>query len=112
MPLDQRAILAQQQLEVLALFFGELEEHLLALRVFEPLAIALEEPVRPALAADADAVGLEIVYAIATQLLGAGREEAVGRALEEQERRTRFELRVLLKERLIPAFQRLQVMNL
>ena len=53
--LAQQAILADQQLEVLALFFGELEEDLLALGVLEPLAVALEEAVRAALAADADA---------------------------------------------------------
>ena len=43
-------VLANQQLEVRALFVGELEEDLLALGVLERLAVALEEAVRPALA--------------------------------------------------------------
>ena len=110
-PLDERAILANQQLEMLALFFGELEEDALAFRVLEPLAVALEEAMRAALAADADAIGLEIVDAVAAQLLGAGREQAVGRALEEQERRPRLELRILLEQLLVAVLERLQVMH-
>src|SRR5215203_397501 len=53
LPFEQRAILADQQLEVFALFGGELEEDLFAFRVFEAIAVALEEAVRRALAADA-----------------------------------------------------------
>ena len=41
----ERAVFANQQVEVLALFGGELEEDLLALRVLEALAVALEEVV-------------------------------------------------------------------
>ena len=70
--LDERAVLANQQLEVLALFVGKLQEHLLAFGIFEPLAVALEEAVRAALAANADAIRLEIVDAVAAQLIGAG----------------------------------------
>src|SRR5687767_1022380 len=111
MPLDERAILANQQFEMFALFFGELEEHLLAFRIFKPLAVTLEEAMRPALTADADAIGLEIVDPVAAQLLAAGREQAVGRALEKQERRPRLELRVLLEQALVACFERLQVMD-
>ena len=91
--LAQRAVLANQQLEVRALFVGELEEDLLAFGVLEALAVALEELVRAALALDADEQRLLIVDALA-QLLGAFGEQAAGRALEEQERRPRFELRI------------------
>src|SRR5687768_11811198 len=111
MPLGQRAVFAQQQLEVLALLFGELEENLLARRIFEPLTVALEEAVRPALAANADAVGLEIIHAVAAQLFGAGGEQAVGGALEEQERRPRFEPRILLQQFLVAILERLQMMD-
>ena len=87
------AVLADQQIEVLALLVGELEEDLLAFGVLEPLAVSLEELVRAALALDADEQRLLIVDAVA-QLLGALGEQAVGRALEEQERRPRLELRI------------------
>ena len=66
--LAQRAILADQQIEVRALFVGELEEDLLAFGVLEALAVALEELVRAALALDADEQRLLIVDALA-QLL-------------------------------------------
>ena len=97
----QRAVLANQHLEMVALFLGELEEDLLAFGVLEALAVALEEAMRAALAANADLVRLEIVDAVAQQLVGAAREQAVRRALEEQERRTRFELRILLEQLLV-----------
>ncbi len=109
--LDERAVLANQQLEVLALLVGKLEKHLLAFGVFEPFAVALEEPVRAALAANADAIRLEIVDAVAAQLLAAGREQAVGRALEKQERRPRLQPRILLEQVLVAALERLQVMD-
>ena len=48
--------------------------------------VLLEEPVRPALAADADPERLLVVDALA-QPLGALGEEAVGRPFEEEERR-------------------------
>jgi hypothetical protein len=47
-------VLADEQVQVLALLVGELEENPLALGLLEPLAVALEELVRAALAADAD----------------------------------------------------------
>src|SRR6187402_912526 len=105
-PLEQRAVLANQQLEMLALLFGELEEDALAFRVLEALAVLLEEAVRAALAADADAVGLEIVDAVAAQLLGPRREQSVGGALEKQERRARLEARVLLEQFLVAVLER------
>src|SRR6478609_8490876 len=109
MPLHQRAVLANQQLEMLALFFRELEENALALRILEALAVALEETMRAALAADADAIRLEIVHTVAAQLLGAGREQSIRRPLEEQERRARFEPRVLFQQLLVAIFELLQV---
>ena len=91
--LDQRAVLADEQVEMLALLVGKLEEDLLAFRVLEALAVFLEEAMRAALAADADHQRLLIVDA-AQQPIGAFGEQAVGGALEEQERRPRFELRI------------------
>ena len=52
-----------QQIEVRALFVGELEEDALAFGVLEALAVPLEELVRPALALDADEQRLLIVDA-------------------------------------------------
>src|SRR2546429_8954105 len=78
---------------MLALLVGELEKDLLAFGVFEALAVLLEEAVRIALAADADEQRLLIVDA-AQQAVGALGEQAVRRALEEQERRTGLELRI------------------
>ena len=74
--LDERAVLADEQVEMLALLVGELEEDLLALRILESLAVLLEEPVRAALATDADEQRLLIVDA-AQQALGALGEQAV-----------------------------------
>ena len=59
--LDERAVLADQQLHVLALLVCEFQEDLFALGVLEALAVLLEEPVRPALAADADPERLLVV---------------------------------------------------
>ena len=61
---DQAPVLANQQLEVVALLVGELEEDALAFRFLEPLAVPLEELVRAALAADADEQGLAIGAAL------------------------------------------------
>src|SRR5437879_10700574 len=94
-----------------ALFVGELEEDLFPLGVFEPLAVSLEELVRAALAADADEQRLLIVDSLA-QLLGAGREEPAGGAFEEQEGRTRFQIRILRGELRVPLLQRRQVLFL
>ena len=77
-PFAQGAVLADQQLEVRALLVGELEEDPLAFGVLEPLAVALEELVRAALALDADEQRLLIVHA-AAQLLRAVGEDAVRR---------------------------------
>src|SRR5437868_3469354 len=81
-PFAQRAIFVDQEIAVVALFLGELEEDLLALGVLEPLAVLLEELVRVALALDADEQRLQVVDA-RLQLLGAFGEDAVRRALEE-----------------------------
>ena len=109
--LDEQAVLADQQLEVRALLVGELEEDPLAFGILEPLAVSLEELVRPALAADADHQRLPVVDALG-ELLGAGGEQAVGRALEEEERRPRFELRILLQQLAVARFERAEVLLL
>src|SRR5436853_5482537 len=104
LPLDERAILAHQQIEVFALFVREFEEDLLTFRILEPLAVLLEEPVRVALAADADEQRLLVVDA-AQQPVRTFREQSVRRALEEEERRLRFELRIASQQLAIAAFE-------
>src|SRR5579864_5774195 len=93
LPIAKRAVLADEQIEVRPLLVGELEEHLLALGILEALAVALEELVRAALASDPDEQRPRIVDALA-ELLGASREEAARRALEEEKRRPCLELRI------------------
>ena len=61
LPLDEGAVLANEQIEMIALFVGELEEDLLALGILEPFPVFLEEPVGAALAADADQQRLLVV---------------------------------------------------
>ena len=69
--------------------------------VLEPLA-AFEEAMGAALAADADQRLLLIVDA-AHQPVGAFGEETVRRAFEEQERRTRLELRIATQQLGVPS---------
>src|SRR5258706_16328715 len=85
LPLDERAVLAHEQVEMLALLVGELEKDLLAFGVFESLAVFLEEAMRVAFAADADQQGLLIVDSV-QQAVGAFSEQAVRGSLEKQER--------------------------
>src|SRR5258706_9653282 len=92
--LAQRSVFLHQQVQVLPLLVGELEKHLPAFGFLEPFAVALEEPMRPALALDADEKSLLVVDPMA-EPFGAGIEQAARGALEEQERRPRFELRIL-----------------
>ena len=108
---QERPVFADQQIEMGALLVGELQEDLLALGIFEPLAVALEELVRSALALDADEQRLLVVHALA-QLLGALGEEAARGALEEQERRPRLELRIAGEELGIPFLERAEVLAL
>src|SRR5258705_692536 len=96
LPLHERTVFAHQQVEVGAFLVGELEEDLLTLRVIEALAVLLEEAMRVSLAADADEQGLLIVDA-AQEPVGPFGEQAVRRALEEEERRPRFDLRVAIE---------------
>ena len=84
---DQRAVLADQQLEVGAFFVGELEKNLLSFGVLEALAVAFEESVRAALALDSDHQRLPVVDPLG-ELIGAGGKQPVGGSLEEQECRT------------------------
>ena len=109
--LHERPVLAHQQIEVCAFFVGELQEDLLAFRVLELLAVLLEEAVRAALAADADHQCLLIVDA-AHQPFGAIGEQSVRRALEEQERRPRLELRVALEQLAVARLELAQVLLL
>src|SRR4029453_15737456 len=90
--IEERAILADQQLEVLAFFGGELEEDLFAFGILEAIAVALEKPVRRPPAADPDHQRLSIVHALG-QLFGARGEETVRRSLEKQEGRPGLEQR-------------------
>src|SRR5512137_368129 len=78
-PLRNHDVLAEEEVEVPALLVGELQEDLLAFRVLEPAAVALEELVRHALAADADPERLPVVDAL-RDLVGGRGEEAVGGA--------------------------------
>ena len=96
---------------MLALLVGELEEDALAFGLLEALAVALEEVVRPALAADADEQRLPVVDAL-LQLLGAGREQAVGRALEEEERRLRLEAGMLRQQLAVARLELAEVLLL
>ena len=109
LPLEQGAILANQQLEVFALFGGELEEDQFAFRVFEAVTVALEEAVRGALAADADHQRLAVVHTL-RELFRAGREQAVGRAFEKQEGRPRLEQRILLQQLLVARLELAEVL--
>ena len=94
-----------------AFFIREFEEDALAFGVLEAFAVFLEEVMRPALALDADEQRVEVVDA-GTELLGARGEDAVGVALEEQERRPRLEQRIGREQLLIPLFKRVQVVGL
>src|SRR4051812_10087644 len=107
--LAEGPVFADQQVAVLAFLFSELEEDLLALGVFEAVAIFLEEVVRSALALNADEQGFEVVDALA-EPLGARGEQPVGRALEKQERRPRLELRVFFQQLFVALFERAEML--
>src|SRR5262245_43825212 len=111
LPFAQRAVLAHEQLAVGPLFVRELAQSLLARGILEALAVALEELVRTALAPDADEQRLLVVHPFG-QLFGSGGEEAAGGALEEEEGRTRFELRIARGERRVTLLQRAEMLAL
>src|SRR5439155_16903700 len=77
----------------------------------EALAVLLEEPVRVALAADADEQRLLIVDT-AQQTIGAFGEQTIRRAPEEEERRPRFKLRVARHQLAVAPFELAQVLLL
>ncbi len=108
LPLGERAVFANEQVQMSALFVGKLEKNLLALGILEAFAVPFEELVRSALAPNADEQRLLIVDAL-PQLLGALGEQAACGPFEEQERRTRLEQRVLGKEVAIALLERVQV---
>src|SRR5580704_2508044 len=110
-PLPQRAVLADEKVELRALLVGKFQEDLLALGVLEPLAVPLEELVRPALAFDADEQRLPVVNAL-PELLGARSEQPMRGALEEQECRARLELRVLGQQLAVPLLEGAQMLPL
>jgi len=97
LPLHQRAVLADEEVEVGALLVGKFEEDLLAFRILETLAVFLEELVGPALAADADHQGLLIVHAV-DEALGTFGKEPVRSPFEEEKRRPGLEVRVALQQ--------------
>src|SRR3954463_12015547 len=101
---DERPILANEKVEVSALFVGELEEDLLAFGILEALTVFLEEAVRSALAPDSDHQRLLIVDAV-DQTLGALGEQAVRRPLEEQEGRAGLEMRVAPQQLGVPILE-------
>ena len=45
LPLDQALVLADQEIQVGALFFGEFHENLLSFRILEAFTVFLEKPV-------------------------------------------------------------------
>src|SRR5688572_22200837 len=108
LPLHERPVLAHEEVEMGALFIGELEEDLLAFRVLEALAVLLEESVRAALTANADHQRL-LVVDTAQEALRALGKEPVCRALEEQKCRPRFELGIALEEIAIPCLEPAEV---
>ena len=110
--LAERAVLTDQEIEMSAFLVGKLQEDLLAFGVLEPLAVALEELVRAALALDADQQRLGVVHAAATQLVGAGLEQSAGGPLEKQERRARFELGIALHQLAVPVFENAEMLAL
>src|SRR6202521_1019418 len=110
-PLPQRAVLADEEVEVGALLVGEFQEDLLAFGILEPLTVPLEELVRPALAFDADQQRLPVVDAL-PELLGARSEQPVRGTLEEQECGARLELRVLSQQLAVPLLERAEMLLL
>src|SRR2546425_1520092 len=111
LPFDERPVLANEQVEVRALLVGELEEDLLAVGVLEAFAVLLEEAMRAALAADANHERLLVVDAAREGLRAFG-EQPVRRALEEEERRPRFELGIAREQFLVSAPELAQMMAL
>ena len=110
-PLAQGAVLADQQIEMNFFLVGKFQEDLLAFRVLEPFAVALEELVRPPLALDPDEQRLLIVDAAAKRF-GAFGEDAVRGALEEQKRRSRFEHRILRQQLSVALLERPEMLAL
>src|SRR5580765_665932 len=109
--LAERAVLVDQEVEVHALFVGELEEDSLAVGVFEAFAVFLEEVVRAPFALDADQQRVQIAHAGA-QFVCARREDAVGRALEEEKCRPRLEQWIGCEQFRVAFFERAQMLLL
>src|SRR6185436_5021406 len=103
--------LADQQIEMNFFLVRKFQEDLLAFRVLEPFAVALEELVRPPLALDADEQRLLIVHA-AAERFGALAEDAVRGALEEQEGRPRLEQRILSQQLPVAFLERPEMLTL
>ena len=101
---DESLVFANQQIEVRTFLVGKLQKDLFALGVLESFAVLLEEAMRAALASDADHERLLIVDTT-REPLGAFRKEAVGGALEEEERRSRLELWIALQQLRISCFE-------
>src|SRR5688572_6060050 len=84
---DERPVLANEQVEVIAFLVGKLEKDSLALRFFESFTVLPEKAVRPALAPDSDAQRFLVVHSVAAQFFDPSGEQPIGSALEEEERR-------------------------
>ena len=90
---------------MLALLVGKFQEDALAFRLLEAIAVAFEEAMRRALAANADEKRVAIAGALLRQLVRAGGEQAVDGAFEEQKRRLRLERRIGGDELTISRFE-------
>src|SRR5688572_5198721 len=96
---------------MLLLLVGKLHENLFAFGILEALSVFLEEPVRSALAFDADEQRLLVVDALA-EPIGSFGEKTVCRALKEEERGARLELRVHLEQLGVSPFERTEMLLL
>src|SRR5262245_1859306 len=86
LPVRECAVFANEQFQVRALLVSEFQEDLLALGVFETLAVTFEKLVRAALALDPDQQCLLIVDTLA-KFRRPFIEKPVGGSLEKKERR-------------------------
>ena len=110
--LDEQPVFANQQLEMRALLVGKLEKDFLAFRILEFVAVTFEEAMGSALALDANHQRLTIVDAVGQSRSAAAGKQSVRRPFEEQERRPRLELRILLQQLAIALLERAQMLLL
>src|SRR5215203_4536314 len=104
----ERAILANEQVEMRPLFVSKFEKDLLPLGILETLAVLLEEAMGAAFAADPDHQRLLVVDAVHQSLRPVG-EQSVRRTLEEEKRRPGLQLRVPPQQLGVTLFERREV---